>query len=769
MKRYLLVLLLGLVAVPLRAGDETVRLGASPRFVDGTEKVRFVAEFMPDSPLYRAGPVTLHIRGEDEAGEVWFDQASRAVDVGATRQKTLSLTAPLKQPPTWTRLRVEGRIRAGEDVLAACATTLYHEGNLLQREDRLRAKAATMPRARCPLAWLSFEQLALLRRDRERRTRLYGEAASYFLERAARVVDARLKGNDPLRNARGILEGAYVSEIDESIQPYRFFVPQRLDELTAGGKTVPLVVLLHGYVPSYDKLDWVNITEEMAAAFERLGCILLLPFGRSNTDFLSVGEVDVLRAIEETRARYPVDPARVYLAGYSMGGSGVWTLLAHYPDRFAAAQVWSGRTDYYFWHEEAIAGAGLSRQTYPFYKRVLIETDNPYDLAATLRDIPIIAAHPRDDTLVKPGHTRRIYELLQEPRGRMRLINARTGHGHWYFAEQLDKAESYRWMLSHKVDEAPETVEHIAYMPKYGRKQWVNIRLLETWGEPAHVTVRAVPAEKKLVIERCENVAAAEFSPPFVVPEEEAAPWVIVDADGKPLPEDRWTFAHFGDDKTTMTLKKLPAVTPAKTSALCGPVKEAFNQPFALVVGTAGDLPARHRNRRNAERFLREWEEFARGTPPLLTDVQALEAEVPAKNYVLFGSPKTNRYLARIAQRLPFRFYGDGYGVGEKQARGKGLGFVGIYPHPGGGRYVVVVDGLYYGQELPFNHKWDLVPDYIVFGPLADGYDGTNTALLAGFFDSWWRVDPALAYEAKLPRVELPAKETGGPPDAPAP
>ena len=131
-----------------------------------------------------------------------------------------------------------------------------------------------------------------------------------------------------------------------------------------------------------------------------------MPFGRSNTDFLSVGEVDVLRVVEEMKEHYPVDESRVYLYGYSMGGSGAWTIATHYPDGFAAAVVISGRTDYYLWFD-------LEREKVPQWARMLIDTDNPIDTAENLRHVPVLVYHGTEDTLMKKGHSTRMVERLR--------------------------------------------------------------------------------------------------------------------------------------------------------------------------------------------------------------------------------------------------------------------------------------------------------------------------------------------------------------------
>lgn len=52
-----------------------------------------------------------------------------------------------------------------------------------------------------------------------------------------------------------------------------------------------------------------------------------------------------LALLEALPARYAIDPDRVYVIGYSMGGVGVWDAICREPERFAAAVPFCGRAD----------------------------------------------------------------------------------------------------------------------------------------------------------------------------------------------------------------------------------------------------------------------------------------------------------------------------------------------------------------------------------------------------------------------------------------
>jgi predicted peptidase len=51
-----------------------------------------------------------------------------------------------------------------------------------------------------------------------------------------------------------------------------------------------------------------------------------------------------LQAVDFVIGRHRIDPARVYLTGYSLGGNGVWGLAEAFPDKWAAVAPVSGFT-----------------------------------------------------------------------------------------------------------------------------------------------------------------------------------------------------------------------------------------------------------------------------------------------------------------------------------------------------------------------------------------------------------------------------------------
>ncbi|MGE0128557.1 MAG: prolyl oligopeptidase family serine peptidase [Blastocatellales bacterium] len=153
------------------------------------------------------------------------------------------------------------------------------------------------------------------------------------LANASALLDQIAKGEHPLRAKRGDIHWAYRSAVDDTLQPYRFYVPTNYD----AKKKWPMVVALHGmggnensFFAGYDNGLIRRIAEER-------GYIVACPKGRQPTSmYIGNAERDVLDVIKEMKREFSVDDDRVYLMGHSMGGYGSWAIAVNNPALFAA-------------------------------------------------------------------------------------------------------------------------------------------------------------------------------------------------------------------------------------------------------------------------------------------------------------------------------------------------------------------------------------------------------------------------------------------------
>jgi predicted esterase len=486
-----------------------------------------------------------------------------------------------------------------------------------------------------------------------------------------------------------------------------------------------------------------------------MGAILLAPFARSNTDFLGLGERDVLKTVELVQRDYKIDAQRIYLCGASMGASGVWAIGAHHPHLFAAAAPAAGRTDYNLWQD-------VKRGELAEFKQFIVDRDYAATLKPNFRNLPVFAFHGQDDWLVQPEQSKRMVKDLVGMRFEARLREFPRGD-HWSCFDAFDSDELVSWLRTKRRPAAPRRVSYRTYHPRFNRAYWVTIDDFAEFGRPAEIDVSVQSARSAAV--KAENVAR-----------------FTIDLSSGLFDGERLT-ARLSDGRTlkptlvektraVFTLSTAPEGPLRKRGEMCGPVWEAYQRPFMLVFGTMGEAEENLKTREDATKSAREWLDFAAGFPRLKKDIDVTEEDIRDCNLVLFGSPGTNLLVRRVAGKLPVR-PGDGeFFIGEKSYDAAGAGLAMIYPNPlNPERYVVIYSGVHWGAGLPKNHKLDFLPDYIIFDDTIAPVSGTNNFKVAGFFDVNWKLDDKLMWfgPEKAPEKQEPLLPEGLKEDAEEP
>lgn len=596
--------------------------------------------------------------------------------------------------------------------------------------ERLAAPAAT-PNGRADLA------LAKLHWERAARL-LLGEVGDFEItvetELAAgeQAMAWLATATQPFAGVTGDnLTLAYEAENDRSTQPYFLYVPTGYRD----GTPTPLVVYLHGWLPGTTKLSpWV-LGPSVYPLLDEYGALFVQPHGRGNTDFQGVGEVDVLRTIEEVSRLYSVDPDRVYLAGNSMGGYGAYCIGLHHPDRFAALAPACAQADYYLWY-------GLDRATVPAFKRAMYEMSNPVDLLANARNLPILIQHGGSDPLVNAEFARIADRELTRLGYEHDLNLVEGGRHEIYFAESY-----FRRLLDYCQARTrvrlPRHVTWRTYTLDTPGAYWLRVEAIAGWGEAAEVDASVEGGLLRLSVRNAARVGLLASALG-----ELGVTRLEVDGGELPVPptgEDGWV---------PLDLAVASPGPLTKKQGLCGPIRAVFERPFLCVYGTAGgageDDPL-------LEGFTADWWRYCEGLP-LLTEPRegrwssrwaiadtAVTPEIEEQyNLIVFGTPRENGYLAGIAGALPVRFLGDGYAIGTSEQHGDDLGLWLCYPNPRAPeRMVLSVSGTPWGGGFSlvtrFSHRYDLLPDYILFDSTIDADNG-NHWRVAGFFGQDWQL-----------------------------
>ena len=551
--------------------------------------------------------------------------------------------------------------------------------------------------------------------------------ATYGEARAG--VEKLARGERLSYGAKGRIERAYRSEVDGSVQPYIVVVPEGI----AKDRKPALLVFLHGYVPEFDKVNWVDMSlpTELETLAGKAGAVAALPYARGNTDFQAVGESDVMKVMRLVRAQYGTDPDRTYLAGISMGGGGVWSIGCHYPDEWAALVPISGRTDYNLWK-------GIDPAAYPAYKDFFNKVDFASSFPENVSNVPTMVFHGFLDWLVKVEQSRSMVERLKALGADVTLIEFPDGFHNDMWARAVGDPRLARWLAGRTRTRFPRWIGYKTFSPEYAKAWWISIERFERFGRPARV--EATVEKDRTVRVATENVA--EVALDVAALERELGGEVTIEINGKPAPladgpRPGWKTAALSPPADSRF---------RKTARVAGPFREVFDGPFMIVVGTGGPEEDARRAAMNAAAAAEDWRRFGQGRARMKADTEVTADDIAHCNLFLFGTPETNQLIARIAESLPVRPEGANFRVGTKLLAAEGLGLLVIYPNPlNPERYVAVESGAHWGAGQVWNHRWDWIGDFVVYTAEPED-DGTNKSLVAGYFDENWRLADDLTW-----------------------
>lgn len=187
--------------------------------------------------------------------------------------------------------------------------------------------------------------------------------------------------------------------------------------LPAPGKRQGTVLFLHGNAENIST-HFANVAWMPSAGFSVLA-IDYRGYGASEgTPSLHGVQMDIDAAMRVLLRRRDVDPSRIFLFGQSLGGALAIHYAAHssLKRHVRAVVADSAFSDYHLITREKLASSPL---TWAFQWLPLLTVDNDYSplaSAGALSPIPLLLIHGRQDTIVPPDHSLRLYERAVEPK-----------------------------------------------------------------------------------------------------------------------------------------------------------------------------------------------------------------------------------------------------------------------------------------------------------------------------------------------------------------
>lgn len=581
-----------------------------------------------------------------------------------------------------------------------------------------------------------------LRYDEFYRTNEIQTARQLLTEGMARVKALR-EGQTPWASATGLVVRAYVSKIDGSVQPYGLVVPPSYHPDTS--HKYRLDFWFHGRGEQLTELAFLSDREKNRGEFTPPDTIVLHLYGRYCNANRFAGETDLFEALDSVRKRYPIDENRLVVRGFSMGGASCWQFATHYAGLWAAAAPGAGFSETAgFLH---LYPAGSPRPD--GYEQKLWHLYDSVDYAANLFNCPLVAYSGEIDGQKQAADMMAI-ALADEGMTMTHIIGPQTAH-RYHPAAKEEINRRIDSIAAKGRDPMPHKVRFTTWTLRYNQMEWITVDALEHHWDRARVDANLDGAANGIQATTT-NVTGLTFSmaPGYCPLDNTRRPQVILDGqqlEAPPVMTDRSWTAHFRkqDGKWAVT-ESVDDASLHKQHGLQGPIDDAFTDAFIMVRPTGQPMNEKIGAWAAAEmdHAIDHWRRQFRGEARVKSDEDVSDTEMAANNLVLWGDPKSNKLLARIAPQLPIRWDAQGVHTPQADYPAEKCVPVLIYPNPlNPKRYIVVNSGFTF-REFDYTsnaRQTPKLPDWAIVDvtvPVSAKAPGGITE--AGFFDEQWKL-----------------------------
>jgi len=194
---------------------------------------------------------------------------------------------------------------------------------------------------------------------------------------------------------------------------YLLYLPQEYGEQKARW---PMILYLHGGAgrgSDFGKMSWYPLPRLLREPNRNLPFVVLMPQCSEDDIWDAEGLLALVNAIAGS---YAIDQERIYLVGYSMGGTGAWRLALAHPERFAAIAPMSGYAD--------------------------------PGRAVRLKGVPTWVFHGAKDTVIQPGESEKMVKALKAAGVDVRFsLDPERGHAP---PSDGEHEQLFEWFLTHR-------------------------------------------------------------------------------------------------------------------------------------------------------------------------------------------------------------------------------------------------------------------------------------------------------------------------------
>ncbi len=553
-------------------------------------------------------------------------------------------------------------------------------------------------------------------------------------------------GQAPWTTETGPVARGYFSRIDGSVQPYGVVVPPSFD--AEGKARYRLDIWFHGRGETLSEVNFLDDRRRNLGQFTPADTIVLHPYGRYCNANRFAGEVDTFEALEAVERQYRIDTERVGVRGFSMGGAACWQFATHHADRWYAAAPGAGFSETArfldVFQREKLEPTWFEKKLWRLY-----DCDQH---AENLLNLPVVAYSGELDNQKQAADV--MAEALKSMGVELtHIIGPKTKHAyHPDSKREIDRRMDRLAAIGRARD--PKRVVLVTHSLKYNKMHWVTIDALGEHWEKASVVaeVSPMPNMGARVTVKTKNVEALTFDFPPGTPNLQGPGGIEVEIDnqmvqGPLVGSDR--SARFELHKEGSAWKRGPSPEGLrKRHDLQGPIDDAFMGPFVMVRPT-GEDPRELVVKWSAVEFGRavdHWRRQFRGDARVVDDTKLTDEQISKMNLVLWGTPRTNALLKRVAADLPIQWGDDVIRVGGREFSANDHAVIMVFPNPlNPSRYLVLNSGFTFRDYDYLNNARQVpkLPDWAVIDlktPPDSRRPGQVAA--AGFFGEKWEIKP---------------------------
>ncbi len=569
------------------------------------------------------------------------------------------------------------------------------------------------------------------------------QIAAEFLRKGMERAASLKMGKAPWTRQTGLIVRGYVSDIDDSVQPYGLEIPEDYD--FASKKPGRLDIWYHGRNNQLSELRFLHDRETKPGKFHSDGAIVLHPFGRYCNANKFAGEIDTFEALSAVSKQYPVDHDRVTVRGFSMGGAATWHMATHHAGRWAAAAPGAG------FAETAVYANVMSKDPLPtWYEKTLFQLYDATEYAANLFHCPTIAYSGSED---KQKQAADIMETYLQREGIELIHVIGEGMGHKYDDVSIDTINSQMdtW-LSQPKNRYPTSLRFTTYTLRYSSMLWLNVDALDEHWKRSDVQAEIVNRER--IQAQTANIRGFTIDfPSDRNPFKDARkrPHLLIDSQRVNLPKNageraiRFSFRKL-DGKWALAPKGSESSLLEKSPGLQGPIDDAFMSRFLFVLPSGKSRTpdfASWVESESQDAILQWWRQF-RGEARVKLDTEVTEEDIAESNLVLWGDPDSNGILERVLDDLPLEWKGQRFTLNSRTYEQSETAPTLIYPNPlNPKRYIVLNSGFTFSAFSGGSNSLQVpkLPDWGVIDISVSRNERHPKGILdAGFFDEFWRV-----------------------------